>query len=894
MRRSFLEDSINAMYVFEKALNGVAINAIKKNTTVDFPEINENLFPFFYLDEALERFNSLTGVASDLENFYSNVYKSQKINTVPTSIPVSDISEVKTIKPQYLVQFVENGAQIIDDGLKEKLNSKFLTPEFTKNLKKQVVVSTLPDYIKDKDLVVLDNRFVMNVNGNFITQTILPFVRSLEVQKKEFAKTASKIKESITKCSGIMSSYISTYKRMISEGKTNASSLKAIHDVFLNFVTVGQYMIVAFIRKVNAYSNNMQEFIKLQQTLVRYFPAGEREMHESVLDGINDFDTEDIVHDIVYGDCDFLMSVRDRVFRTFYDWLEEASGEHGTDIILPVKEYDKKPYNDILMMFRTIGIAWKTLYDELQNPDSSIEDILEKSGLTIPFITQFEHLLSRVESIDFYTEYEDVKAKDVYVSILNELKSTQETIADLGSIANKLYRKLKSIESSVKQNINNQYENHERNTETLEAIRNVEKNYRDFLGKLSISILDRYKKLEDLLMEEDIDFDDEVDDSSITLDETDYAKEATKMNLELMEAVHLIELNEAYQDFNRVMTESYFDDISDVIMEADANAQSTVNTGGNDQGQNTSTNNNGDNTNSNTNNNNNSTTATVQDNNADNNSGNGNNSGKTGFSKLIETIKNFITNLIEKIKGLVKKNQTNSQWIAQNKEALLNRSYTNTSINILPYVEDSDPLKIINDISTELASINKGDLVKMTKDDIERRLLKKVNLNNIEVPNADKKDANLSQKITQYLKVGNGKFELVQKKDGEVTELIPKMIEYCEKFYGGFEDELNKASDTVSKNFDKVCQEIQNDNTPEPSDEKDGNVQSKMTSIGTLVQTALGASVNAARDRAQDYLKVLQAFAPKPGANKPANNANNNQNQESNDNNQNSNEEGEK
>ena len=34
MRRSFLEDSINAMYVFEKALNGVAINAIKKNNTV--------------------------------------------------------------------------------------------------------------------------------------------------------------------------------------------------------------------------------------------------------------------------------------------------------------------------------------------------------------------------------------------------------------------------------------------------------------------------------------------------------------------------------------------------------------------------------------------------------------------------------------------------------------------------------------------------------------------------------------------------------------------------------------------------------------------------------------------------------------------------------------------
>ena len=41
-------------------------------------------------------------------------------------------------------------------------------------------------------------------------------------------------------------------------------------------------------------------------------------------------------------------------------------------------------------------------------------------------------------------------------------------------------------------------------------------------------------------MEEDIDFVDDVDDSNIKLDETDYAKEATKMNLELMEATHLI------------------------------------------------------------------------------------------------------------------------------------------------------------------------------------------------------------------------------------------------------------------------------------------------------------------------------------------------------------------
>ena len=64
--------------------------------------------------------------------------------------------------------------------------------------------------------------------------------------------------------------------------------------------------------------------------------------------------------------------------------------------------------------------TWKTLYDELQNPDSSIEDILEKSGLTIPFITQFEHLLSGVESIDFYTEYDDEPMSLNYLSDLGD------------------------------------------------------------------------------------------------------------------------------------------------------------------------------------------------------------------------------------------------------------------------------------------------------------------------------------------------------------------------------------------------------------------------------------------------------------------------------------------
>lgn len=884
MRHSFFEDAIESMYIFEKEFDRSSIGIVKKSASFNIPDIDNRFFPFSYLDESLERFVSLSGPSTELERFYSNIYKSQTINSVPTSIPVSDIAEVKEIKPQYLMQFVDNSADIIEKAINGKINTKFLTPEFTKNLKKQVVVSTIPEYIKDKDLVVLDNRFIMNVNGNFIAQTILPFLRATEVQKKEFIKMSSIIKSTINDCCDKINSYILTYKRLCSENKVNQNSVTTVYEVLKTFITVARYMIVAFIRKVNAYSNNMQEFTKLHETLVRYFPAGERVMHESVLDGENDFETEDIVHSLVNGDSGFLLSVKNRIYQTYYDWLEESYGEDGFDLNLPSMEYDNKSYDNIIVMFKTIAISWKTFYDELQNPDVSIEDILEKSGLSIPFITQFEHFLNGIPNTDFYTSYEDAKAKDVYISILNELKMTDKTITNLGPISYKLYRKLKSIEESVSQNINNQYENHERNIETLEVIRNVEKNYRDFLVKLSIAILDRYKKLESLLVDNDKNLD-TVDNFKPDLN--DYAKEATKANLELMETVHLIELDEMYKEFNKVIVESYFDDISDVIMEADANAQPSVNTNDQNASNNNNNQNSSNNTNQNSNDNKNSTSATVQDNNSESNSNSSNNdnSGKSGLPKIIESIKNFIKSLIEKIKGLVKTNQTNSQWLAANKENLLKRSYTNTSINILPYVEDSDPLKMISDIGNSLASL-KDSIASSTRDDIEKKLIKAVDLNKIKVPNAEK-DGTLSQKITQYLKVGTAKLELVQKNDGEVASLIPKMIEYCENYYNNFEKELTSASDKVTQNFENFCQQIQNDNTPvDTSNNNDNNesLQSKITSIGTLVQTALGASVNAARDRAQDYMKVLQAFAPKGDVKDNNKNTNDNTNNNTNNN----------
>ena len=52
------------------------------------------------------------------ENFFSKIYVSKKFLDLPAvTIPVMDVNEIKAIKPQYLKQYVDNIASILEASI---------------------------------------------------------------------------------------------------------------------------------------------------------------------------------------------------------------------------------------------------------------------------------------------------------------------------------------------------------------------------------------------------------------------------------------------------------------------------------------------------------------------------------------------------------------------------------------------------------------------------------------------------------------------------------------------------------------------------------------------------------------------------------------------------------
>ena len=873
-------------YAFEKSSVDVIISNI--SSIQEYPELNENIFPFYYMDESLNNLSSMMENVSLAEKFFTNAYKSKLLNDVPLSIPVADINEVKEIKPKYLTQYVNKSASYLEGvtttGKVTSDAQKLETDEFTKNLKRQVVVSELPEYIKDKYLIAMDTRFIHTVDSSFISTVVLPTLRMAEAFRKEQIKMCAKIKACITDANSIINEYVKTFNRLHTEGKAGKRAAKVLNDIIRNYIVASRFMMIAFIRKVNAFTINLREFSKLQQTLVQYFP-NEGEFHESVLDGVNDFESSDNVHDLTNGDVSFITSVIQRLERTFVDWMEEDARKRNCNISFEPFEYDKKPYQSMIATIKTIGLSFKIFYDLLQNPDTSIEDILEKTGLVVPMVEQYEYVLSAIRDTSFYTEYEGADKWEVYKSIICELQDADKTISDLGKSFNILYRKLKSIEESVKDNINDQYTNHERNIETLDAIRDIESSFRNFLGKFASQILLRYSNIEDIL-EDTENQNVEIMNSVETNDDfTDYAQEAVLYNLDLMESVHIAELNEMYHEFNKAIYESYFEDIADVIMEADQAANNVANNGNQNAQVNTNANTNG--ANNNNQNQNNSFKATVNDNgNTTDTSGNTSGGGNTGdkksiIQKIVDAVKNFMRSLGDKMTKLGDVNRKNYQWIHNNKSALTSRSYTNTSINILPYREDGGGfVEVVKQISNNMKGITRDTLVKTDKEKLESLLIKGINIKSLKLPKGT--EDTVSNRFTQYFKVGTSPMELVTKKDSEVAQFIPKAISVCETYYSpGYADQCKNELNSLVSSVENGLNSILNSN---PSGQND-DAQAKVTALSTLVNTIVGCALNAIRDQAQDYLKVLQAFAPK-ATNKSNNNTNQN-NQENNQQNQN-------
>ena len=225
--------------------------------------------------------------------------------------------------------------------------------------------------------------------------------------------------------------------------------------------------------------------------------------------------------------------------------------------------------------------------------------------------------------------------------------------------------------------------------------------------------------------------------------------------------------------------------------------------------------------------------------------------GKKIFARVQKKWQNF-KDIIEKLtsNGIKAKNQ---KFLTNNRDFLISRNYTNTSVEMLPYIDNTDYIGMIRGCITKAASINDATLRTVDESGLRNAIF-----SGLKMP---KTNDGLQADIVHGLKVGTAELKPITLSDNALKEKVPKMIEFCDQYYSKFEDELNGLEQEIKK-LSIV------DDKPASGGGDNDNTEKNKGLIGTYLSQAIVATRYASRDRCNDCLKVLSELASSNKKNK--------------------------
>ena len=312
----------------------------------------------------------------------------------------------------------------------------------------------------------------------------------------------------------------------------------------------------------------------------------------------------------------------------------------------------------------------------------------------------------------------------------------------------------------------------------------------------------------------------------------------------------------------------------------DDNANNNQNQQQNDQNQNT----NNQNTQQNNQDQNKgaSTTPKITDNSANDNQSNKsdqNNSGnndQNSSQKLSERIKTFIDGVIQKIGSFFSKNNakaTNLKFINDHKQYLLNRSYANVTLeNMTPYIP-MNYADCMNKMIDRASKLTADQMKTMNDEQMYQYLYGTTSYAKVKGDSPD-------ERFATAIKIGTATSPTVKYSNNDIKQMVPQMIEYLTNYYNKIENDLK----SVSNNLDKLDVLSSYKGTGETD-----RTSANQSLVPKAINSGIGSCINVARQRANDYMKVLSSLVPESEKKKNSGNANtNNQNTDNqNSNNQN-------
>lgn len=833
-------------------LEGFALESIG-NFGDELPSLPMDAIPTDYMRKQIGIWESISQRIPELTDYFSRIYIRKDFLNAPTmTVPVLDVNEVRTIKPQYLKKFIDECIGVIDRAINAKsLELDFditKTDKMINTLKRNMVETNIPTYMRTEKSITFNNPRVDGITPAYVQGTILPFFRRNMEELEEMQKVSDNIQSIVTEGSVKLRNYAETILRLLSERKISnpEKSYQATFACINVFLEASKYLIGQTLRKMYIYAFNVKAYGSLKDTLSSTFK--EDSFTESTVTDINSF-------------LSHIHNTRVELEKE----VMESAGIGKNELRRDVKKspFDINQFRYMNTLFSGLKHDFEALESATQDSELSMEEI--QSSVTSKHSSYYRDL----PTINVYTESElddyeckvgmireMIYAESFFERYLPGLDTMIENVNDLGEL--------------ITRNPYNMYPNTLRNeeevlflqeeVEELETIRDgIMNNYAERLSNMQEYLYGDYSH------------------PTFESDGESYLEESMKANLDIQQFMQEKDVHNAYM----VAYESVIKNtrLSDPIMFVEADQPTTTNQNGTNQNNQNQNTNNGQNTQNTNNQKKEDTKPTVTDNqnNQDNNTNNQNNTDnkdengekKEGsLEKILQKIIDFATNLKGKLNDSLKKLKPNLKWIEANEDALRNRSYNNVTVDILPYNTSVKYVELIDICTNTLKNDIKPDRIangSTSEDKIETMFRSRLHL-----PSGG--DTKLNEKLLINLKSNGAGLKTTPISNGRLKQEINVMIDYCKYYYGSFDGDMSNALDRLTDAVNTVKNNVNNL-------EKVDKAANLLAYLGTLTNNVCGTIADVARDRSNDYLKVLQSLVPKQK------NTNNNQNTSGNENN---------
>lgn len=893
-------------------------NSVLNKKIADFLVFIKNSESTILLESAIRNLNNIDVDSVAMTEFMTKVLGSTKVER--SGLMMKDITNTGKIfvKPQYLKEAVTNLKMNINDLLSGKIdadniivNLKTMNASSYKDKLKQRVVEiyNIPYIDNPKEFITNSSYISVPVTLQYINSVVIPYIKNFQ-----------KIKTSITTESNLL---IREINNDINEISLTMKALNTVNipddkmSIILNYcyntvrsiLEVIKYTIYCQMRKIHIIEENITAIQEVYNKLTLIFSTEMSLVEAGAYDTriITATDGNNLIEAIFNGQIDAFIELSNSIIEYHKGYIFDKFGMDKSDsntIIAKIIEdnnYDKKVYEDITKLYIEIGNGLDIL---AQNSDDYLmvfDDLKNKSGFIIPLQERFKTEIDRIKEISNYgisalSIGNGGEKTDVYFRILSEIIDYPKNMETIAKTVCDIWQKFEYVDNLFTSRVNGELGYSETMNELKILLESLKEQYKTITKSITDNMYLRLKLLSEKA--------EQCLDNVGSEDKTNIEELIPTPNRNFMgeAALDIIDiqndLTDLYMDIymkEYYSEREYLEKGVRLVYEADGDT--------------------------NTNNENKpDTRVVVNDNKESKNSTTSTKLDNNKLNDILKSIAEWFKKMVDAFTNMINKYKAkNTDWIAKHKDGLLNRSYTNVQINILPYDRGPTTQKIDQDITsfvTNINTMNKDNIAKInTYEELRTKLITGITFN----ANEDEKTT-----ITRYYKVGNNKLETVKYSNNEIKTYVSQhMIPYCEVFYTTYYDSLNKKLKDVENSMENIIKtyvteaftdlatngsifyEEGEQNNTQPStnttttttvstgatntnqnNNAGADITQKTTWIQTCVRNYIGCILTAIRDRNNDYLKVLFGLAPKIKNTDTVDNKNDNNTSETNPNNQ--------